>query len=134
MATRRYLDFRFDVTDLTEEEADHLAGEVITQSESSERHPDVPPPEVESVEHHVCDDCEAELDPGEEERGLCASCLRPRVVVRLSGDQVVGVDPSGARVEVRQYHADYHADPSTAETDEQGAYEVLWTRGDGSSS
>lgn len=57
MAKVSYLDFRFVVTDLTEEQRDGLAGEVTAQAESSERHPDV---EVESelVEYEVCDDCQ----------------------------------------------------------------------------
>lgn len=47
---RRYLDFRFDVTGLTDEEVGQLALEVSVQCADSEHHPDVPHPESEVVE------------------------------------------------------------------------------------
>src|SRR4051812_14251213 len=45
--TRRYLDVRFDVTDLTEEQAGHLAAEVGVQAEVSDLHPGIEHPEFE---------------------------------------------------------------------------------------
>ena len=41
-----YLIARFDVTELSDEERGHLAGEITVQAESSEHHPDVPSPEL----------------------------------------------------------------------------------------
>lgn len=39
--SKRFLDFRFDVSDLTEDEAAYLTGEVMAQAERSEGHPSV---------------------------------------------------------------------------------------------
>lgn len=61
MKTKTYLDVRFDITDLTDEERGHLAGEVITQHEPSDgRHPGVPYPEVEWNDVEVEDEPEDE--------------------------------------------------------------------------
>lgn len=52
---KRYLDFRFDVTGLSEDEVAGLWGEVAAQAERSERHPSVEY-EGEIVEHPVEDE------------------------------------------------------------------------------
>jgi hypothetical protein len=47
---RRILTARFDVTDLTDDEADHLAGEIAAQAERSDGHPSVSEPTIELAE------------------------------------------------------------------------------------
>ena len=39
---KQYMTYRFDVTDLTQEQRDALAGEVCCQAEASDGHPSVP--------------------------------------------------------------------------------------------
>lgn len=102
-ATKRYLDFRFDVTDLSRTEREALAGEIVVQAETSDLHPGVSPAEVELVEV-------VEEDP---------------IVVVLSGSDVLDVSPADARVEVRQYHRDYQGDGPFFEDD--GRYEIAYS-------
>lgn len=53
---RRYLDVRYDVTGMTDDEVGNLAMEAAVCAEASERHPSVPPPESETVEVLDTDD------------------------------------------------------------------------------
>jgi hypothetical protein len=81
---KRYLDVRYDVTDLTRDEVDQLALEAAVAGSLSERHPGVLV-ESEVVEHpDACSHCGRENEGSES--GLCASCDQQARYERVSED------------------------------------------------
>lgn len=69
-----------------------------------------------------CDLCQRILSEGVSEYGPSNA----RVIVKLSGGYVIGVDaPKDMRVEVRQFHRDYHTDEIKFEH-RAVAYSPVW--------
>jgi hypothetical protein len=65
--------------------------------------------------------------PSEERAGDKPALSRPRIIVRLSGADVLGKPeglPPGAILEVRQYHRDFQGEDREQGRDDFGIYET----------